>query len=480
MSNAAARAESTCEARSLEKSDETPLAGKRVSGGRRLRAACFAVLVMSVAVAARLAGQGPGVDADLEHRARAAVQWLEQQVTPNRVVPDPDATRRGLLVSYAFTPRQFPSGYHRSATYDNAVAALAFLLSGNRERAAVTLDGLARLVRPDGSLWFNYNTADSWPTEADHESALVRAGSVAWVGYALIFYLAHVPLQSADPGDARERAAFLAAARRLGTYLASLQVNEPGDARDGLLHLGYGSIALTYDSVAKNVVEHYDDRPALGISTENNIIAWFFLRRLSLVTGDTLFARVAGRIERSLRTVAWNARLGQFNQGFGPTGVPDSNKALDCAALGALFLEAHGDSVASRRALAAAERFYRSRDGTTSGYRPYGDRPIYEDRAVSAFFFPGRSGLTWQELPVVWSEGSLQVALAYLRAGRRELARRIVEDLGALQAPDGGVRYASTEVPYEMAKVPSVAGSAWLVMMAAAIRGDTMALDILR
>jgi hypothetical protein len=150
-------------------------------------------------------------------------QWLRAQVTPNRVVPDPDASRRKLLISYDVAPEKSPTGFHRSATYDNALAALAFTMTGKTESAALTLDALARLVRADGSLWFSYSTANNWPDESDHDSALVRTGSIGWVGYAFAFYLAHArPCPADDAGCTRQRVFFLASALRLANYLLTL------------------------------------------------------------------------------------------------------------------------------------------------------------------------------------------------------------------------------------------------------------------
>jgi hypothetical protein len=105
--------------------------------------------------------------------------WLRRQVTPNRAVPDPDPTRRRLLISYDVSAQKSPRVYSRSATYDDALAALVFLITGERDRAAFTLHALARLARAEGSLWTSYNTANNWPDEDDHASALLRAGAVA-------------------------------------------------------------------------------------------------------------------------------------------------------------------------------------------------------------------------------------------------------------------------------------------------------------
>lgn len=402
--------------------------------------------------------------------------WLLSQVTPNQTVPDPDPARRRLLISYDIPPEEFPQGFHRSATYDNALAALAFLLTGKRDEAAFTLHALARLVRRDGSLWFSYNTANSWPDEGYHESALVRAGAVGWVGYAFSFYLTHAPpCEVDDRGCARERAFFVETASRLADYLLSLQVDNPADPRHGLLRLGYGDIELAYEAANDQVFEVYLDEPALGISTENNISAWFFLRQLGELTGEARWSQAAERIRRGLLRGAWNEGIGQFNRGFHASGQPDPVKALDCASWGVLFLRAVDETEKARRVLTAIERYYRARDGAAVGYRPYFDHPVFKTAEVGRYFFPREPRKEWRDIPLVWSEGTLGVALAYLRMGKRQQAAAIMSGLRVLQVEGSGLRYASREVPYQMADVPSVAASAWLVLVAEAMRGNPLA-----
>lgn len=402
--------------------------------------------------------------------------WLRAQVTPNRVVPDPAPARRRLLVSYDIPPEEFPQGFHRSATYDNALAALAFVITGETDAAAFTLHALARLVRADGSLWFSYNTANSWPNEGDHESAIVRAGAVAWAGYAFTFYLTHAPPCVADDrGCARERAFFRETAVRLANYSLSLQLDDPADPRHGLLRLGYGTIELAYRPETDEVVEIYLDEPALGISSENNIGAWFFLRQLGQLTGEARWSDAADRIRHGLLRGAWNDEIGQFNRGFHSGGEPDPVKALDCASWGVLFLQAAGEPEKARTALGAIEAFYSAQDGDLGGYRPYFDHPIYKTAEVGKYFFPERPRKEWRELPLVWSEGALGVALAYLRTGQTQRAREIVVGLKALQVEGSGLRYASRAVPHQMADVPSVAASAWLVLVAEAMAGNPLA-----
>jgi len=426
-----------------------------------------------------LLAQGPATpDGARPSWVSATVPWLLGQIIPNRLVPDPDPTRRRLVISYDLAPAEFPRRFHRSATYDDAVAALAFLTIGDRDRAAFTLHALARLVRPDGSLWFGYNTANDWPEETDHESAIVRAGAVAWVGYAFVFYLTHAPVCAGDQGCERERASFLQTATRLANYLLSLAVNDPHDPRDGLLRMGQGVLKLAYRAKTDEVVELYRDEPMLAVSTENNISAWFFLRRLAGLTREPRWADAAERIRRGLLQRAWNDSVGQFNQGFAPPGDPDRNKALDCASWGALFLLAAGDTSRAQRALAAIDRYYASKHGDASGYRPYGEQLVYEDPEVGRFFFHDNPRKQWREIPVVWSEGTLGAALAYLRMGQAQRARALVAGLRPLQAANGGLRCASDELQYEMTQVPCVAASAWLVLVTQALAENPVATQV--
>jgi hypothetical protein len=126
-------------------------------------------------------------------------------------------------------------------------------------------------------------------------------------------------------------------------------------------------------------------------------------------------------------------------------------------------------------ALGAIEAFYSAQDGDLGGYRPYFDHPIYKTAGVGKYFFPESPRKEWRELPLVWSEGTLGVALAYLRTGRAQRAGEIVVGLKALQVEGSGLRYASREVPHQMADVPSVAASAWLLLVTEAMAGNPLA-----
>jgi hypothetical protein len=89
---------------------------------------------------------------------------------------------------------------------------------------------------------------------------------------------------------------------------------------------------------------------------------------------------------------------------------------------------------------------------------------------VNAYYYPSGGGL-WTDLPLVWCEGSLGAAAAYIRAGRPAEARLIMESQAGL-AVDWGFRYASMPVPYQFSDYPSVASTAWLVIAAQMLRGS--------
>jgi len=413
----------------------------------------------------------------LDEWSAASRRWLLGQVAPNRVVPAPDPTRRRLLVSYGDTGSDKPApGADHSYTYDDALAAISFTITGDTDAAAYTLDALARLIRTEGSLWFTYSTTESWPDEADHDSAMVRAGAIGWAGYAFAFYLAHTPPCALDnPGCARQRAFLQSAAERLATYLVSLEATEPENPAHGLLRQGYGNIRLVYHPEKNDVLEDYEEVPARGFSTENNISSWFFLRTLGQVTGDTRWISAANRIRDALLRVAWDNDLGQFDQGFTPGGQRDSVRALDCASWGALFLLAVGETEKAAEALRTAEKYYASQDKGVIGYRPYFDDHIFPGFEVGKFYYPENPRKQWRELPLVWSEGSLGVALAYVRSGQPDRARRIIEGLRPMQLPSNGLRYATRAIPHQMTDAPSIAGSTWLVFLAEGLKGNPIA-----
>jgi hypothetical protein len=84
--------------------------------------------------------------------------------------------------------------------------------------------------------------------------------------------------------------------------------------------------------------------------------------------------------------------------------------------------------------------------------------------------------MNWSEFPMVWSEGSFGVALAFARAGDRVKADRIAGDLlESRMNLGGGVRYASRTLRFQFGESPSVSGSAWGVLVLKNLEGDARA-----
>ncbi|HXU83220.1 MAG TPA: hypothetical protein VN914_17620 [Polyangia bacterium] len=396
-----------------------------------------------------------------------SLAWLKAQLTPNALVTAPDPQRRGLVLSYAPGSKP-PNPLHRRAfTYDQALAAIAFSTVDDFASAARVLGALGRAQRPDGSFWFSYNVENSWPDEGDHDMAIVRSGAIAWAGYAFAFYLERQP-DGADPRRQREREALLEKAKKSAEYLLSLRVTDPQHLARGLIRGGRATVTVVTDAAGK-VDERYEDKPIAWVSTEHNIGTFFFLSALGRVTGDARYTGAAAEIRQRLVPALWQEDLGQFAQGVLADGHVDRALALDCASWGALYLIATGDRTRAVKALATADRVYRSLDGKIAGHRPYHDRPIYLDPRVSAVLLPGKPNIQWQQLPFVWSEGSLGVALAQARLGNTARARQITGEMLKLRQGDG-IRLGSRALPYEMEDAASVAGTAWHALVEAALR----------
>lgn len=397
---------------------------------------------------------------------KAALDWLRSQFVPNEFIPIPDAHRRSLILSYAPAGEK-PGPLHTKCTvYDAALAAIALTLLEDWDGASRLLHALARVQRRDGSFWFSYNVHNTWPDEADHDMAIVRAGATAWAGYAFSFYLENRPATK-EPRLLRERQLFLQTSRRIAGFLLELRVTDVPAAR-GLLRGGRGIVGLTVGDSRREVLEVYEDRPIRWVSTEHNISAYFFLSAMARLTSETGYSTAAREIRERLLASLWQEDMGQFAQGLKEDGTVDRTRALDCASWGALFLSAAGDPERAARALRTAD-IYRNSHAGIEGYRPYHQKPIYETPQVQRILLPDAPGAQWNDLAFVWSEGTLGVALAHIREGNTAPASRLLREM--LEMSDhGGIRYGSRDLPYEFSGSPSVAGTAWYLIVREALK----------
>jgi hypothetical protein len=243
----------------------------------------------------------------IEGQETGAVQWLVRQMVPNAEVPAPEPGRRRLLLSYRVPPTDpaYRCIYGRSAIYDDALGAIALTMVGRYREAEFLLGAVSRLVRADGGLWFAYNIQNDWPSESDHEGAMLRTGAVAWSGYALVYYLQARSLDAKDPLGIQ----FRAAAQSIARWLLDRQVPAGVDPRAELLTGGSGSTVLAFPEGAAGPVEVSSAAAVQWVSTEHNIDAWYFLRDLGRLTGNARYAQAAERIRVRVLEL-WNPRPG--------------------------------------------------------------------------------------------------------------------------------------------------------------------------
>ncbi|GAB3070490.1 hypothetical protein ACFOU0_09090 [Salinicoccus sesuvii] len=303
----------------------------------------------------------------------------------------------------------------RSWIYDDALAVMAFSMSGDYGRASGILSSLTQLQNPDGSLAFSYDIY-SGPSDTTK-----RSGSIAWVGDAVVKY-------EETFGDASYRGL----ATRIADYLLKQQDPTTGSIRGG---------------------------PDVGwYSTEHNIDAYFFFRNLGYLTGNENYMNTANEIQNALLIHHWNHDEERFNQGIG-----DPSAALDTNSWGAIFLEAIGRFDLSETATAYLDRF----EVNNASMRLSGDANSYNmSYQTSAPLFGYKPyGAGYPGAPdVVWTEGTWGVINLFMRQGKD--TSHLVNSMFAMQNadPEGGLAYTNqgyAPLPYKLHVWPAVASTAW-------------------
>ena len=253
------------------------------------------------------------------------MRWLAKQVGPevtakrrskkSTVATAAQSSGSGLLLVRSFDiPSNDPARERladASYTYDNALATFAFLSVGAKSQAEQLLDQLKALQRTDGSIEYAFNVKTGTST------AQVRAGAMAWVGYAALAYK--------KVYDSTKYDTVIAGVAR---YLLTLR-NAQGLIKGG---------------------------PDVNwVSTQHNLLAAGFLRDLAskIGTRGTLGTGLSYTEINNAGNTLGNAILANllvqegplayFRQGVGDTKIPS-----DVQALGALYLQARGDGRAAQ------------------------------------------------------------------------------------------------------------------------------------
>jgi hypothetical protein len=401
-----------------------------------------------------------------------------------------DAIPGSYLVSFDFcyfgTPDQkrYLGRFGRGFTYDQALTLIARTMLSQPARAkelghyvsSFQNDGQLATTDP-GSFGFSFNGQGFWGEKDNfYDMNYLRGGANGWLGYGYLFY-------SRRYSDTQ----FLDVMTGLADYLLTLQVtDDEDDPRYGLFKGGYG----------RWYKDLWFDEDINWVSTEHNIDIYFFLRDLGKMTGTEAYTNAANLLRENLPRL-WNddENKRRLDRGVSKEKGKDPADALDAASWGAMYWTAVGDLDKAMRSLEYADNTYSntvtisntltiSPEITIWGYKPY-------TGTVDAH--------NWSVENLVWSEGSLGVAMANLKLGyalvdhcddfrgyyRIWEAQDILAEMEKLQGldPEGGLFYAGytgtavltgTEEITDFARAPSAAGVNWLLMVQQAIKDNTL------
>ncbi len=410
-----------------------------------------------------------------------ALDWIIRNRVPNTVVPFPPMDRRYLILSYELNPdhpesqndRSYNYIYSRASIYDNALAVIALTMAKKYSEAANIIDAFERIMRENGELWFSYNTHNEWPSESDHSEATIRNGASGWVGYAVAFFLRSRLLEDQNYRETRDFERYLTFAKNVTEAILrdQIQIKDISDPRFGLVTGGNGSFEFQWDKKRNKVIEKYADTKIQWASIEHNIDLYFLLKDLIYLSSHSE-ARSAEESLTKLKQAmsrAWNSKEHQFNRGMRKDGA-DTFMALDCASWGLMYLLSIGDKEKAKLTKNVLDR-YKTKDlkYRVSGYKPYYKGYVFDELSINRLFYPHHPKKDWADVDMIWSEGSLGVAMAYLKLGDKEKAKQILDQMIKLQVPSGGLRYATHEIPFQFTPNPSLAGTAWFVMVESAL-----------
>ncbi len=365
-------------------------------------------------------------------------RWLAKQVGPaprkkgskrsSRLKSTPALSSAGsgkLWLVRSFEIPTSDSAYTRLAnyswTYDNALATFGFISVGLKSGAEQLLDQLQALQRTDGSLEFAFDT------QTGDAAPYYRSGALAWVGLAAAAYRRKYDSERYDELIGGTIKYLLGGLRR----------------SDGLIR---GGPDVTW------------------VSTQHNLLAVGFLRDIAdqMSSKETLGGYTRSQLTTIHTTlgnaivsklfVVDSASLAHFKQGLDDAQIP-----LDVQALGAMFLKLRGDS----RATAVAN--------TIQLQFPLGSRKVSGGTAAISGFRPFVGTGTPE---VIWSEGTVEAALALDRVGiNSPTADAAVSSIAATVAgsktgPVGADRDVVSQMYGEYRTWSTSAAASWLLIAA--------------
>ncbi|EES3796551.1 TPA: phage tail protein [Escherichia coli] len=312
----------------------------------------------------------------------------------------------------------------RCYTYDQAVAAMALMVQ-QHDAVERYVAGLCALVEDAGGVKFYVNRLS-----AQSHRAYYRMGNVAWVLYALAFYLHKFPTGD-QVATVREKIAAGC------TWVDTFRVITPGDPREGLYMGGSGKF---YDGGTV-----FDpDYIATWCALEHNVDIYFLFELLGRISGFESYKSKAADLAADIIEKFWIESEGRFRQGV-HEDAPDNVAALDQSSWGGIFA-AHVDPDKAVRCRKYMERF---RYGTQecAGYTPYDLDQGYSTQKRG-----------------VWCEGVGGVALFERLLGNEERAIELIAGMTPLRNKYG-YRDSCMDPTYDtLPNWPSTTNTGWMIL----------------
>lgn len=314
-----------------------------------------------------------------------------------------------------------------SWTYDSAISAAAFVVTGNYSEAEQLLDQLAALQLTNGSIEIAFNVATG---EAE---PVFRSGTIATVGLAGALY---------DQYTNSSR--YLAMEERAANYLLTLA------GPSGLIRGGPD-------------VSWY--------STQHNLLAYAFLVHLSAelvkdgqVSTAAPYAAAAARIALAINSSLLVNAISESP--YFIEGVENPIQALDTDALGSMYLLSLGQGTVGERvavtaesAFALSERSIVESSATDTFNLTYSDKGPFS--GFKPYIGPGAPN-------VLWTEGSAEMLLALDLYGQEtHTLSKSLHKISTITPNEAPLQADRTEInpAYEEFHVwPAAAAGAWLML----------------
>jgi len=390
----------------------------------------------------------PEPAADFAAAAASAYGWLAAQ--QDSALLDDGSGISGLVDSFEdYSGPDQP--ITEAFTYDQAVAAIAFLVIGDTDRARIVLDTLRDLQADDGSWCNSYWYGGYWGAELRK-----HVGPAVWVALAIMNY-------ERLTGDLDSYH---------GTAIAALDWALSFQRENG----GIAGGETTWDVPGVWTEE-------VWTGTEHNLDAYPALVYFAQNTPDRTetYMDAAAGVLAFLEDVVWDAENDRFFGGFkNDTGLVDPYVPLDVNPWAVLALGTGYAGVLD--SVDAADGDPDTGFGTLDHPR-YVQTLTYDDdgNLMTGYDFdwqddgapadPGKGGGTYAA--DIWIEGTLFMACAHFAAGNAAKAdailAEVVKKMGAGSSLPGGLPYslkASNNHYWRMLQQNCVSSTAWFVIAA--------------